>query len=165
MSQEPSEIEAYKLREKIYDDLAKSIGRASMVWNDVQSEVFFLFKKLSKMDLSSAEAVFFAVKTDASQREMTAALAKIELKDDPNNLDRVLNNLKEAGNLAAQRNVAIHTAWLVGEDYMPRLYGRLTRPKALRDDAENQFKELHDVLVSLFLKFSSLRKEMFPDGI
>ena len=125
MSQEPSEIEVYKIREKIYDDLAKSIGRASMVWNDVQSEVFFLFKKLSKMDLSSAEAVFFAVKADASQREMTAALAKIELKDDPNNLERVLKSITEQVE-ALSRLLALQFEYLA----------RLGLPVALHHDGQ-----------------------------
>jgi hypothetical protein len=150
-------------RRAVYDKYALAVGRANIAWNDVQSEIFHLFRLMSRMDWLAADAVFFAIRTDSAQRDMTAALAKHALALRPNDLADVLGTLNEVGKLAAERNAAIHTAWYIeGDSETARPYMRVRPPKAIQDDALGQFGTLEFRLAHLLIEINRLSKRLFP---
>lgn len=158
MSLDPKEFAELKRKTAIYDRHALLIGQVNMVWNDVQTEIFLMFRELSGMPWASADAVFFAVRTDAAQRDMTSALAKQVLSNKPEALKETLQLINEIGLLAGQRNAAIHTAWIVEDgSELPKPYLRLNTPKALKDNSLAQFEKLRSDLLDLFLALARHR--------
>lgn len=130
-----------------------------MSWNDVQAEVFLLFRQLTGMTLEHADAVFFAIRTDAAQRDMTAALASVVLKNEPDILKELLSLINGLGKLAAQRNLAVHTAWFIDEgSEQPEPYMRYNKPKSLEPDAIAQFTRLYAKLQDLHITLYKFRK-------
>lgn len=155
---DPAEFER---KREIYDKLALKIGRANMVWNDVHMEIFLLFKELSGMNFHNAEAVFFSIRTDSAQRDMTLALAKSALWNQPSQFDQIKSTINLVGKLASERNAAIHMAWIVndGSD-RPSPYLRVNPHPGLKDDAIAQFDALESALIDIFLKLSKIRKSL-----
>src|SRR5216684_2202670 len=64
------------------EEHAAMIGRVAVAWNDVQFAVSQIFWLLSGMPQKRAHAVFFALRTDAAQRDITNAAALDVLSDD-----------------------------------------------------------------------------------
>ena len=94
--------------------IATILGLVALKWNDIQFFVFVMFWRL--LDKSpNAEAVFFAVRTDRAQRDMTVALAKDVLKATPDLMNRVVNLLADISRMAGRRNDVIHGcgAWTI----------------------------------------------------
>jgi hypothetical protein len=89
------------------------IGRVTMQWTTIQAAISQLFRRLSGLDAEKAEAVFFAVKSDSSQRDMTLALARIVLKDQSELLRRVIKLFNLLGELSGERNAVTHAMWAV----------------------------------------------------
>jgi hypothetical protein len=149
--------------EAIKDQLALLIGRMNISWNDVQTVVFHLFQQMSGMTWSAADAIFFSIRSDSAQRDVTAALAKVALEDKPVELERLITLLNTVGKRAAERNAAIHTAWIVDAGATdPRPYMRMNAPKALRPDVRKQFSELNENLGRDYLALIEVRKALFP---
>lgn len=106
--------------EEDYDELALLVGRATIAWSLVQSTVYLLFIMMLGRSHEEAAALFFSIKTDTGQRDMTLALAEARLKTAPDLIQRYRAAFARVGALAGERNAAIHTLWLVqGETVTP----------------------------------------------
>lgn len=98
---------------------AEQIGNITVRWNFAQYEVLDLFAHFTGLAPKMAEAVFFALKADSSQRDITIAAAAEFDKADPSSPDgprlgrRAITALKGLGKFAGERNAAVHTAWAV----------------------------------------------------
>ena len=53
--------------EKQYDEHAALVGHVTLAWSNIHSEVFAIFSLLCGMEGRRSEAIFFALKSDASQ--------------------------------------------------------------------------------------------------
>ena len=60
--------------EKQYDEHAALVGHITLAWSNIHSEVFAIFSLLCGMEGRRSEAIFFALKSDASQRDITLAI-------------------------------------------------------------------------------------------
>ena len=60
--------------EKQYDEHAALVGHVTLAWSNIHSEVFAIFSLLCGMEGRRSEAIFFALKSDASQRDITLAI-------------------------------------------------------------------------------------------
>ena len=160
MTVDPDE---FNRSEAIYDELALVIGRANIAWNDVHTAIFGLFREMSGMPWAAADAVFFSLRNDSAQRDITAALAKVTLSKKPDERDKLLAILNGVGKKAAERNAAIHTAWFVraGEEE-PSVFLRRTAPKALKPKVRQQFRALTLSLGETYLELCQLERELFP---
>jgi hypothetical protein len=125
---------------------AELIGRVAMAWNSVQYMIFLLFTRLSGLSPSKAEAIFFALKADAAQRDITSELAAVALKARPPLLARCNTILRDIGKRAGERNAATHTIWEVGAaGAITPTQGVRVHTK-LRADFTVQFRELESAL-------------------
>ncbi len=90
-----------------------TVGRATVAWNTLSGEVFGLFKMLSEMSEDAAKAVFFAVASDRSQRDMVRNLVdqKINL-DHPKIAKKAKSLFGEADKLAGKRNDLLHVVYI-----------------------------------------------------
>jgi hypothetical protein len=89
------------------------IGRVTMQWTTIQAAIAQLFRRLSGLDASRSEAIFFAVKSDSSQRDMTLALARIALNEHHELLRRLIKLFNLLGDLSGERNAVTHAMWAV----------------------------------------------------
>jgi hypothetical protein len=140
---------------------AMLIGRVTMQWTTIQAAVSHLFRRFSGLDPLRAEAIFFAVKSDTIQRDMTLAAARIALSPFPDLLERTESLFAKIGRLSSERNAATHTMWAVK---MPE--GRVTpypssnQHRRLKiDDHRAQFEQLIAQLNDTFRKAVQLEAD------
>ena len=145
--------------EKQYDEHAALVGHVTLAWSNIHSEVFAIFSLLCGMKGSRSEVIFFALKSDASQRDTTLAIINEILSEPLRNKAKTL--FGRLSGFAGERNLAAHTMWATR---MPA--GNITpnpmicQPPLLRQDYEQQFQTLIDRLRDLFRDMMALRHEI-----
>jgi hypothetical protein len=92
-------------------DLVSKIGRITLHWNDLHLTIFSIFWRLNSDHAVRSSAIFFSVQADRTQRNMTAALVKLELESVPMLRDNTIGVLDEIGKLAGRRNDVMHAMW------------------------------------------------------
>jgi hypothetical protein len=103
---------------EIKDEHAKAIGRIAYAWNELHehlSEVFGLL--FAREDYGLALTAWHALATDAGQRDMLKAVAKVKLGSDSkayHELKWALKKIKEP--LAKQRNTGVHLPLMIFTD-------------------------------------------------
>ena len=148
--------------EKSYDAHAALVGHVTLAWSNVHYLVFEIFRMLAGMEDRCAGAVFFALKSDASQRDITLALIKERVSDET---QRKAGSLfGRISGLAGERNLAAHTMWV---EKMPD--GKIVpnpsirHPPQLREDFKAQFENLAERLRDLFRELLGLREAIMKE--
>ena len=98
---------------KNVDQNALIIGQITMQWTTIQVAISYIFRRLSGLDKVRAEIIFSCVKSDATQREVTLALARALLAPQPELLGRLEKLFDKIGRYSGERNAAAHTMWAV----------------------------------------------------
>jgi|SRR4051794_20163750 hypothetical protein len=62
--------------DRFYNEHAALLGHATLAWNDCQSMIMQIFHTLSGTTWGQSTAVFLALKSDQSQRDITIALLR-----------------------------------------------------------------------------------------
>lgn len=91
------------------EPLATAIGHMTIAWNHCQSYVFLIFDKALNADILRAKAIFFALRNDGAQREVTLAVLKEALLPDAYEVAK--KTLSDFGKIAGRRNDLIHAMW------------------------------------------------------
>jgi hypothetical protein len=145
--------------EKQYAAHAELIGHITLAWSNIHSEVFDIFNLLCGMPGRRSEVIFFALKSDASQRDIALALINETASEPIRNKAKTL--FGRISSFAGERNLATHTMWATR---MPA--GNITpnptirQPALLRKDYEQQFQTLIVRLRDLFRDMMALRHEL-----
>lgn len=87
------------------------VGAITIVWNDAHEQVFRLFWYFSGMPKEQAEAVFFALKSDSAQRDVTEAVIERHPSYPSEHKQHALEWIKKLGKKSSERNAATHTMW------------------------------------------------------
>ncbi len=87
------------------------LGSITIVWNDAHEQVFKLFWYFSGMPKPQAEAVFFSLRADSSQRDITKAVIKKHQSYPDEHKQHALDWLKKLDKRASERNAITHTMW------------------------------------------------------
>ena len=99
----------------LLNEHARIIGHLTIVWNTAQHTILQIFEAVSDLSPEAAQAVFFAVKSDSGQRDITMALCEAELpQNDSDLLPAISSGIKRLNKVAGDRNAAIHTMWDIG---------------------------------------------------
>jgi hypothetical protein len=146
---------------KSYGDHAALICRVTIKWNTVQMMVYLLFRQLCKLPSDQAQAIFFGLKADSAQRDITRDLAAVVLAPHKALADRTKTAISNLDRLAGERNAAVHTMWAVMSlegDVTPvpglRHHGKLEK------DFTSQFQRLERDLSTLLEQFLELRNDI-----
>ncbi len=94
-----------------YDEHARRIGKATILWNFAHSQIFAIFCELSGMKFEHAQAVYYSLKADLHQRDMVIALANSVLANDETARTKVVSAIKKFTALSNERNAIVHTVW------------------------------------------------------
>ena len=93
-------------------DVANLVGQINVAWGDLQFWVYTIFRYLID-DAMRAKAIFFTIRSDSTQRDITAALVDLAL---PHALPKELRKdartlFSEIQRISGHRNDAIHAMW------------------------------------------------------
>ncbi|MGO9686542.1 MAG: hypothetical protein ACLPTZ_28870 [Beijerinckiaceae bacterium] len=138
---------------------AALIGRVAIAWNDLNYILSYLFERFSVMPSDRAAAVYFSLKSDATQRELLMAVAKIALAPHPDILQSFKDCMGQINALAGERNAAMHTSWAVavsGDRFVPA--PQIPTHRALKPDFAAQFQSLRERLTDQYLALNEVRK-------
>jgi len=142
------------------EQLVAMIGRVTVSWGDIHYAVFRLFVVLTGMPNALAESIFFTLRSDATQREITATAAKHVLSEEL--FKRVSAVFSQIGSAARERNVAIHAMWAThypSGHITPNPW--VTGPRLLRKgEFDKQFAELEERLKDLFREVLRLQPDV-----
>jgi hypothetical protein len=147
--------------DRFYNEHAALLGHVTLAWNDCQSMVMDIFHRSSGMDWDKSTAVFLALKSDQSQRDITVALLKSVLnrEADSGMCELGTSLVGRLGTLAGERNAATHTMWVtVNPSRRIEPHPAIPRPKNLKANFKDQFENLTTNLRKLFrdlLKFQA----------
>jgi hypothetical protein len=158
----PDPIEAAAIR--AYDEHANVIGMVAVCWNGAQEFLYLMFVVLMGMRRAEAEAIFFTLKADTAQRDITRALAKVALAHNADLLRRTTDAITTFDNLAGERNAAIHTMWHASTEtatIAPSPY--VKHHGALKPDHRSQFLNLASKLSDLEDQLFALTQEIQQD--
>lgn len=91
--------------------LAGWIGGMTIQWNECQSEIFIMFHEALGADILKSQALFFTLRNDGTQRDVTAALLRVALYQHPDLADRAVRTINDFAKIAGKRNDFIHAIW------------------------------------------------------
>jgi hypothetical protein len=80
-------------------------------WNDIQASIFMMFHALMGGTISRSIGVFFAVKSDTGQRDITLSLARELLFKEPDLVRALASTFGSINKMAGRRNDFIHGIW------------------------------------------------------
>lgn len=83
------------------------VGRVCLAWNQAHYAVYHLFETLT--GATSSWEIFWTVKADSAQRDITLAAANHLLQKQPDLLTPLKKTFSELGGLAGERNAIVHT--------------------------------------------------------
>jgi hypothetical protein len=147
---------------KNVDANALVIGQITMQWTTLQVAISHLFRRLSGLDHIRADAIFFCIKSDTTQREMTLALARKVLAPLPELLEKLEKTFDRIGRYSGERNAAAHAMWVVKLPegvVMPHPASSQHRRLKVQDH-KKQFDRLLSNLGSVFRELMDLAKEI-----
>src|ERR1700722_15244380 len=101
------------MTERAFTPYALEIGHLARSWNQLQENLCLIFTRVATADNTNiGRAIWYAVRSDLSQREMLKAVCGAPGAIDKRNRPTALNDigwlLKTANGLAEQRNAAVH---------------------------------------------------------
>jgi len=100
--------------ENLLDPYFLALGRVAHSWNHLHEELGKVFCALTRVDLESGMAIWHALKSDRSQRDILvgALIQKAEDEDwverHPGAKEGLLDLISETNKLAERRNTAVH---------------------------------------------------------
>jgi hypothetical protein len=152
----------------LMEEHAKLVGSVVIAYNRVQHLIFVLFVAFSGMPTERASDIFFALRSDRSQRDVALAAAKTALVEHPNLWELFKTTIDKINDLAGERNAAVHTMWAIDWQYWggPSLYfpkigvapGAIPHKK-LKEDFSAQCAELNRKLQEHFVELDRIRSE------
>jgi len=139
---------------------AELIGRVAIAWNDLHRVIGQLFEEFS--DSEAAKQRYWAVRSDAAQRNLAFAAGVAALRKLPNLRQRFETTMKEIDALAGDRNAALHTYWT--RTFPDRKIGpheQVPKHRQLRDNFVAQFTELVSKLSRYQIELWNLHIDYF----
>lgn len=91
----------------------EGIGNIAIMWNACHAMLWHYFWALSGLQENVAKSIYFTLKSDTAQRNITHCLAREVLRDDPIFLHPIDNALVTMAKLSSERNAFMHAMWAV----------------------------------------------------
>ena len=148
--------------------LEAKIGALAVQINRCQAIVFMIFHGALDTDIGRSEAIFFTLRSDSTQRDVTTALVKSVLFLGPEwkELAREIElEIQSFNAMSGRRNDFIHAIWVEREGEPPSvLLGLKARlkdsdPVVVADAPIADINNLYDRLTSLHDRFQAAYKE------
>lgn len=145
------------LGEKEWENHAKLIGTVTLTWNRNVHQLLQIFTHLTGIETPLAEAIFFSLQSDSSQRRLIRRVADtVDLADvDREALKKLLKKLE---GVSTGRNLAAHVIFGVSAfdpatgTWGPKVVPALATPQdpRLREDFTQQFMQVIRTLDEIY---------------
>lgn len=152
-----------------WERLASAAGKVTLAWGSIHGAVFGIFWMSSGMSQEQAEDIYFSIRSDSLQREVTLKSAGHFLADHDQIRSELKSIFRRIDNLASHRNSVVHTIWQKmdwqREGGPPRQHVWISSPHPQRKssynfDLTNQFVAKFDKAESDLWAISSELKAM-----
>jgi hypothetical protein len=140
--------------------LAEWIGAMTIRWNRCQSIIFMMFRRATGDNILLAKAMFFALRSDGTQRDITAAALQIALVYHPDLMARAVTAISDFSKIAGRRNDFIHAMWYFPDDAKPPEVWLNVRKNLHGKDPFEEAKKLIADLDAIFSRLHNLRAEI-----
>jgi len=147
----------------MYSSMCYLIGAVTIAWNAAHEQLFRLFWMASGLPKEAAEAIFFSIKSDSGQREITRSIILCSEKVPQEHKSYALEWIDFMGKKSGERNAAIHTMWdgqglIDGKTVSSMEISEKYTNKKLSKNAVNQFGSLINELFRATLELSKAAK-------
>ena len=123
------------------EPLAAAIGHVTISLNHCQSLILQMLHKALRCEISEARAVFFALPSEQSQRDVTVAALEEGLRLHPALRDKAATAIGDFGKLAGKRNDLVHAIWFFpDDDGTAKLYQDVRKKFAGKDPAQEAWR-------------------------
>jgi hypothetical protein len=142
------------MTERAFAPYASEIGHLARSWNQLQENLCLIFTRVAiANDANFGRAIWYAVRSDLTQREMLKAacgvFGAIDKRTRPTALKDIDWLLNETNGLSHQRNAAVHLPFMIGRDTVTR--EMVIMPHYFANNRFSiQMRDKDDVLKELF---------------
>jgi hypothetical protein len=140
--------------------LAGWIGGLTILWKDCQAAIYMMFHEALDTDILKSQAVFFTLRSDGTQRDVTAALLKVALYLHPELADKAIRAINDFGRIAGKRNDFIHAIWHFPPGSDAGKVWMDVRKNLKGKDPIEEIKKLIAELEAMFLTLTEIRIEV-----
>jgi hypothetical protein len=119
-----------------------------------------MFDRAMGDDILKAKAIFFALRSDGTQRDITVAVLRIAHMHHADLLARTIAAIAEFGKIAGRRNDFIHAMWYFPDDAKPPEIWLNVRKNLDGKDPVEEAKKLIGDLEEIFGRLHNLRVEI-----
>jgi hypothetical protein len=119
-----------------------------------------MFRRAIGDNILLAKAIFFALRSDGTQRDITVAALQIALVYHPDLMARVVTAIADFGKIAGRRNDFIHAMWYFPDDAKPPEVWLNVRKNLDGKDPVEEAKKLIGDLDAIFTHLHGLRIEI-----
>jgi hypothetical protein len=143
-------------------DLVTKIGKITLAWNDLHFFIFAIFWRLNSNHALRSSAIFFSVQADRTQRNMTAALIKLELEQVPLLRDAAIAILNEIGKTAGRRNDLVHAMWDFESDWErgTATVFEPSSPRLSKKRLNEELDKLYADLIAIGARLRTIKKQI-----
>lgn len=147
----------------MYAPLCYLIGAITIASNAAYEQLFRLFWMASGLSKEAAEAIFFSIKSDSGQRNITRSIISCSKKVQENHKVNALEWIEFLEKKSSERNAAIHTMWdgqelMDGKVLSSSKISKEYHHKKLSNNVVNQFGSLINELFRATLELSKAAK-------
>lgn len=137
------------------DEIAPLIGHVNLAWNNLQFWVFCVFWKLLDVGAMKADSIFFALRTDRAQRDITLQLIKATMFNFEELRHRLEDLIERANKLAGRRNDVIHAMIFVDHPATAAQVFASSSPRLSKKDLTTELKDLVLTIKALNSEFAT----------
>lgn len=147
----------------MYAPMCYLIGAITIASNAAYEQLFRLFWMASGLPKEAAEAVFFSIKSDSGQRDITRNIVSCSEKVQQDHKSHALEWIRFLEEKSGERNAAIHTMWdgqelIDGKAVSSSEISKKYHHKKLGTNVVNQFGSLINQLYRATLELSKAAK-------
>jgi hypothetical protein len=94
-----------------WEQLALATGKVTLHWSAIHGWIEIMFGHFSGMTSEKAEAIFFDIRNDRTQRDMVLKLARHSMEEHPELISELEKLFKKIARQSKKRNKVIHLLW------------------------------------------------------
>jgi hypothetical protein len=153
--------------DKLKNELAPLIGHMTIEWNDIQATVFMIFHALMGTEINKSISIFFAIKSDTAQRDITLSLVREVLSRYSTLVSGLVTLFGAINKTAGRRNDFIHAIWQfpAGEGEFARVWLDVRRRLSGRDpkvEIESLRNDIGRLYGDIIMASAEVRRLMTP---
>lgn len=144
-----------------FEQIAPLIGHVTIAWNNLQFWIFCVFWKLLAAGATKADSIFFALRTDKAQRDITLQIIKAAMFESDELRSQLEDLIEKANKLSGRRNDVIHAMIFVDHpDAAAQVFASSSPRLSKKKDLLAELQDLVATIKALNLQFALAVNEL-----